>query len=74
MPKTMESPSPATQKSLAANGHPTQEQIALRAYQLFLERDGTPGNELQDWLQAENQLAGENGRSRKKTTVKSATA
>jgi hypothetical protein len=28
----------------------TEEQIRQRAYEIFILRDGTPGNELQDWL------------------------
>ena len=74
MPKTMENSSPAPEKLRVANGHPTQEAIALRAYHLYLERGGGPGNELEDWIQAEIQLAMENGKSRRKTTVKSAAA
>ena len=67
MAKTMENPSPASEKLRVANGHPTQEAIALRAYQLYLERGGAPGNELEDWIQAEIQLAVENGKSSRKT-------
>jgi Protein of unknown function (DUF2934) len=74
MPKTMESASPATQKPHAASNHPTQEEIALRAYQIYLQRGGVPGNEFEDWMQAERQLLGENGKPRRKATVKSATA
>jgi hypothetical protein len=74
MPKTMENSSPASEKPRVTNGRPTQEAIALRAYQLYLERGGAPGNELEDWIQAEIQLATENGKSRRKTTVKSAAA
>jgi hypothetical protein len=74
MPKTIESSSPATEKPRAANGHPTQEAIALRAYHLYLERGGAPGNELEDWIQAEIQLAMENSKSRRKNAVKSAAA
>jgi hypothetical protein len=74
MPKAMESSSPATNKPRTANGHPSQEAIAVRAYQLYLERGGAPGNELEDWIQAELQLAMENGKSRRKTTAKSAAA
>jgi hypothetical protein len=33
-----------------------QEQIRLRAYELY-ERRGIPGYELEDWLQAESELA-----------------
>jgi hypothetical protein len=40
---------------------PTDEQIARRAYELYLNRGQTqgqtPGHELEDWLQAERQLS-----------------
>jgi hypothetical protein len=74
MPKTMESPSPATQKPRTATLQPTQEEIALRAYHIYLQRGGAPGNEFQDWMQAERELLGENGKPRRKATVKSAAA
>ena len=35
---------------------PTREQIAIRAYELFLARGSTPGNDIDDWLQAEREL------------------
>lgn len=41
------------------NGGPaelTQEAIAKRAYELFLQRGSIPGFELDDWLQAEAEL------------------
>jgi hypothetical protein len=34
----------------------THEQIARRAYQIYLERGFQPGNELGDWLAAEQEL------------------
>ncbi len=37
---------------------PTQEQIRIRAHQIFLARGGTPGNPVSDWLQAEQELKG----------------
>jgi hypothetical protein len=39
---------------------PTDEQIARRAYELYLGRGQTLGHELEDWLQAERELS-ENG-------------
>lgn len=36
---------------------PTQEAIARRAYELFLQRGSVPGYELDDWLNAETELA-----------------
>jgi hypothetical protein len=35
---------------------PTREQIAMRAYQLFLARGSEPGHESEDWLAAEAEL------------------
>jgi hypothetical protein len=35
---------------------PSHEEISLRAYEIYLERGGLPGNELDDWLQAEREL------------------
>ena len=69
MAKTRESSSPTTLKPRAAKNQPTQEEIALRAYHIYLERGATPGNEFEDWMEAERQLlgddggAGENGRA-----------
>jgi polyketide cyclase/dehydrase/lipid transport protein/DUF2934 family protein len=36
---------------------PTDEQIARRAYELYLDRGQTPGHELEDWLKAEWELS-----------------
>ena len=74
MAKTMESSSPAKQKTRTASNQPTREEIALRAYQIYLKRDGAPGNEFEDWMQAERQLLGENGKPHRKATAKSAGA
>jgi len=35
---------------------PTREEIELRAYQIFLERGGWHGQDVEDWLEAERQL------------------
>ena len=55
-------------KSSASKSAPTQEQIQLRAYEIYLERDGAPGNPLEDWIRAERELrekTPKNGRSSK---------
>ncbi len=36
---------------------PSQQEIAFRAYDLFLARGRANGQDLDDWLQAERQLA-----------------
>ena len=90
MAKTRESSSPTTEKPRAAKNQPTQEEIAFRAYQIYLERGATPGNEFEDWIEAERQLAGVsakatengkvaengngNGKTRRKPKVNSAAA
>jgi hypothetical protein len=35
---------------------PTEDQIRMRAYEIYCARNGAPGSELDDWLQAENEL------------------
>ena len=38
--------------------HSTREQeIRNRAYEIYLQRGGQPGSELEDWLQAERELS-----------------
>jgi Protein of unknown function (DUF2934) len=56
MPKTTEVSSPARRKSKSAKKHLTPEEIQLRAYEIYLERCGAPGNSLEDWVQAEREL------------------
>jgi hypothetical protein len=36
---------------------PGQDEIARRAYELYLQRGSVPGHETDDWLQAETELA-----------------
>jgi Protein of unknown function (DUF2934) len=51
-------PAPKVKKSPASETEirPTREEIALRAYQIYLERDGAPGSALEDWTRAEREL------------------
>ena len=39
-----------------ANHAPSHEEIGCRAYEIYLEHGSLPGNELDDWLQAEREL------------------
>jgi hypothetical protein len=36
---------------------PTHEDIARRAYELYVERGGDDGSDVDDWLRAEQELA-----------------
>jgi hypothetical protein len=42
-----------------AGSQPGQDEIARRAYELYLQRGSVPGHETDDWLQAEAELAAE---------------
>ena len=41
---------------------PTREEIELRAYQIYVERDGAHGQHVEDWLQAERELVEKYGK------------
>jgi hypothetical protein len=68
MPKTKEAPAPKARKTVA-KPKPTQDQIAARAYEIYLERGSTPGDPMQDWLRAERELAAPPKKSRSKSKV-----
>lgn len=70
MPKTGSSSSQTSKKPRTAKSTLTREQIALRAYQIYLERGGTPGHELEDWVRAEHELMEKNGKPRRKNEPK----
>jgi hypothetical protein len=53
-----------TDRSLRRVSEPTYEEIATRAYYLYLERSRSGGGELGDWIQAEAQLRGTSRLSR----------
>lgn len=61
---------PSVEESLAiypgavGAGAPTHEQIARRAYELYLERGQTPGDARGDWLTAEKELSEKSGDNR----------
>ena len=74
MRKTSKSSSPTVRKPRAARTNPTTEEIALRAYQIYLERGGTPGNALEDWTRAERELQEESGKPRRRAEPKSIAA
>ena len=69
MPKTKEAPAPKSKKSTTTKSKPTQDQIAARAYEIYLERGATPGNPMQDWLRAEHELSAPPKKSRSKSKV-----
>ena len=38
------------------NGQPTEDEVRVRAYHRYLERGGTHGNDIGDWVEAEREL------------------
>ena len=44
------------QRTSAQTAALIEEEIALRAYEIYLERGKTDGNDMDDWLQAEFEL------------------
>jgi hypothetical protein len=40
----------------SANHAPSHEEVRRRAYEIYLERNGLPGDELDDWRRAEREL------------------
>jgi len=69
MPKTKEAPAPKSKKALAAKSKLSQDQIAARAYEIYLERGATPGDPMQDWLRAERELSAAPKKPRSKSKV-----
>jgi len=50
-------PKPHARKSGGSPALPLEEQIRLRAHELYIERGNQSGSEMDDWLQAEEELS-----------------
>jgi hypothetical protein len=50
-----------------AEGRPTREEIERRAHQIYVERGAAPGQDVEDWLQAERELLEKYGKTGLKT-------
>ena len=74
MPTTRNGSSPKLTKSRTTLKSPGPEDVALRAYQIYLERAGAPGNPLDDWTRAERELLATNGKPGRKPAAKSKAA
>ena len=47
---------PVTEREASTQTATIEEAIAMRAYEIYLDRGKTDGNDVDDWLQAENEL------------------
>jgi Protein of unknown function (DUF2934) len=54
-PLATSAPQGKSVKTSAADS-PRLEEIRIRAYEIYVERGGQPGHDLDDWLQAEREL------------------
>ena len=61
MNKPTEKSSSESQPQTASEA-PTREEIELRAYQIYAERNGAHGQDVEDWLQAERELVEKYGK------------
>jgi hypothetical protein len=41
---------------ISAHRAPNHDEVRRRAYEIYIERGGLPGQELEDWLQAEREI------------------
>ena len=48
--------SPIEPSKVNSQDQPTIEEIRRRAYEIYLSRNGAPGDEVQDWLRAETEI------------------
>ncbi len=55
--------SSARSEPQTAEGHPTREEIELRAHQIYVERGGAHGQDVEDWLLAERKLLEKYGKT-----------
>jgi hypothetical protein len=62
MSKPIEKSSPRSAPQ-TAKGHPTPEETELRAHQIYVERGGAHGQDVEDWLQAERELLEKYGKT-----------
>ena len=74
MPKTKTSSPAKTKTPRAAKAKPSQEEIALHAYHIYLERNGAPGDPHADWLRAEAELIAKPKKAARKSKVVSIAA
>jgi hypothetical protein len=75
MAKTKQTSSSAEKKPARAKAvKPSHDEIAEKAFQIYLERRGAPGDPMQDWIRAEQELAAKPKPVRKKSKVVSIAA
>ena len=51
-----EATQPAPSQETVTEAVPLEERIRVRAYEIYLQREGTGGDEVDDWLRAESEI------------------
>ena len=74
MPRTKSANTSKPKTSRAKKAAPSHEEISRRAYEIFLERNGAPGNPHSDWLRAEAELSASPKKGSRKSKVVSIAA
>jgi len=69
MARTNGNGSSTKSNSLSTKKLSPEQKIAQRAYEIYLERNGAPGNPLEDWVRAERELFQKARKSTKKTAA-----
>ena len=72
MARTNGNGSSTKSKSPSAKKLSPQQKIAQRAYEIYLERNGAPGNPLEDWVRAEREILQKTRKSAKKPATAAA--
>ena len=72
MARTNGNGSSAKSKSPSAKKLSPQQKIAQRAYEIYLERNGAPGNPVEDWVRAEREVLEKSRKSTKKAAAAAA--
>jgi hypothetical protein len=58
MPTKLRTKAVSSKPNAAAKRRAARREIARRAYEIFVGRGGNDGHDVEDWLQAEAELAG----------------
>jgi hypothetical protein len=56
MAKSRKRPDNGTSSATGGEERPYDQRVALRAYELYLQRGGGDGRDIDDWLAAEREL------------------
>jgi hypothetical protein len=72
MARTNGNGSSTKSKSPSAKQLSPQQKIAQRAYEIYLERNGAPGNPVEDWVRAEREVLEKSRKSTRKTAAAAA--